>query len=174
MRKSLLVVLMRQWFVVAAAVIVFIAAGGTYLYLTTPLYTSTARLHVQRGGSGAASGQDGSRRASGGAILRSADEAADDDPQFLPAQAELLTSTPVLAIAAADPSVADVPRLRRAADPVEWLRRSLNVDVARSDALIEVSFDAADPHEAERVLTAVIGAYRRYVAAQGYSPAAGL
>src|SRR4051794_18011632 len=101
MRNSFLVVLMRQWFVVAAAVIVFIAAGGAYLWLTTPLYTSTARLHVQRG-----AGQDGSSRVSGGAALPPVAAPADDDPQFLPAQAELLTSTPVLAIAAADPSVA--------------------------------------------------------------------
>ena len=48
MRNSLLVILLRQWFVVAAAVGVFIAGWAAYLCVTTPLYTSTALLHVQR------------------------------------------------------------------------------------------------------------------------------
>ena len=96
------------------------------------------------------------------------------DPDFLDAEAEVLGSTPVLAIAASDPSLAGVPQLKRAADPVAWLRRSLGVEVDGRESRITVSFDAAEPQEADQVLSAVIAAYRRYDAAQGHTPGTGL
>ena len=149
MRNSLLVILLRQWFVVAAAVGVFIAGWAAYLCVTTPLYTSTARLHVQR------RGPRGRRR-----------RARRGSADFLHTQARSCGSTPVLAIAASDPSVAGVPQLNRTADPVDGSGGRWGWRWTGGSARIEVSFDAAEPQAADRVLAAVIAAYRRYVAVQ--------
>jgi capsular exopolysaccharide synthesis family protein len=147
MSDSLLQIVWRQRLVVAGCIGACILAALAFLVLGTPKYTSTARIHVQRNGPQII----GQPRA----------EPSSDDP-FIYTQREVVSSVPVLALAAADPNVIGLSVLRNVRDPIGYLKRNLDVEAGKKDELITLTFDAPDPAEANKVLAAIIKAYQAY------------
>jgi capsular exopolysaccharide synthesis family protein len=151
MSDSLLQIVWRQRLVVAACVGACVLAALGYLVIATPKYTSTARISVQKNGPAI--------------IGQQRPEPSADDP-FLYTQKEVVSSVPVLALAAADPNLTGASTLRNTRDPITVLKRNLEVEAGKKDNLVTLSFDATDPAEADKILNAIIKAYRTYSADQ--------
>lgn len=78
----------------------------------------------------------------------------------LETQIQLITSPDVLDAAAHDPRVADLPRIRLSADPVDDLRKAVKVaPAAAKTQVILVSMVSESPIESAAVVTAVVDAY---------------
>jgi capsular exopolysaccharide synthesis family protein len=131
---------------VAAAV----ALGGMYVVVAPNTYTSTAQIDInlsQRGAVGDTPSQT---------------ETPDFYSSYLNTQCQLIVSTPVLAIALAQPSISDSRTLRGVTDKIEWLQKYLTVEVSKRSNLIDVSLEAHNSSEAAQIVNAVVHAYISY------------
>jgi succinoglycan biosynthesis transport protein ExoP len=80
------------------------------------------------------------------------------DP-FLQTQVQLITSPNVLTAAGTNPKVATLPRVQKAGDIVQELRKVVAVAVIPGTYLIEVSMTSNDGAEAAAIVNAVVGAF---------------
>ncbi len=146
----LLQVLWRQKFLILATVLAFCIAGILYLKWATPLYTSTTRINVQQSNLPSITPGGGSASIS-----------SQGSTQFLNTQKELITSEPVLAIAAAREDVIKTNEMERATDksPVEHLRSIVSVEVDKTAELINVNATSTNPDDASVISTAIVKAY---------------
>ena len=139
----------RRKGIVIAGLALCLALAAVYLAIATRRYTSTARLVVQQPGARlAADTQTDSSRGSA---------------NFLNTQRELLTSTPILALALESAEV----RQLHALDGVEInrlarLRQLLDVKVGSHDDVLSVSAETEQPAEAPTLVNAIVNAYIAY------------
>jgi polysaccharide biosynthesis transport protein len=119
------------------AVVAWLAIGGIYCLVAPRSYRSTAQLYIVQ-----AAGVDPQR--------------ADED---FNTQTQLISSTPVLALAVTEDGVKDLDTLRGVADPVEFLRNRISADVEAGRKLIDVSFEGRNALDAARIVNAVAQAY---------------
>jgi capsular exopolysaccharide synthesis family protein len=121
-----------------------------FLATATRRYTSTAAISVQ---------QDGVP------LIGTAGVVAQTDA-YLYKQAELLRASPVISAACASPGMKDLKAFRDVDDVIEHLKKNLGVDVGKKDEIISVSYEAADPAEATKLVNAVVAAYVDYESRQ--------
>ena len=78
---------------------------------------------------------------------------------YLDTQVLLVTSPDVLATAIADPTIAQLPKIRAAADPEVELRREIAAAVQRGTHLIKVQMIGENAVEVAAIVNAVVNAY---------------
>ena len=78
---------------------------------------------------------------------------------FLQTQVQLLTSPNVLTAAGINRNAAALPRIQKAGDVVQELRKAVSVAVIPNTYLIEVSMTSNDGAEAATIVNAVVGAF---------------
>jgi capsular exopolysaccharide synthesis family protein len=142
--------MLRQRVVIGATIVICAMIALAYLLFATPLYATTARLQVHR---------------SGPTLLPTANPRANDDgdpDNFLYTQKEILTSTPVLAIALGTPGVRDMKTFEGQTNLFAFVRKNLDVAIGKKDQLMSVSFDAPVREEGTRIVSALIDAYKDY------------
>ena len=117
--------------------------GIGYLFVATPIYTSTARMSLT-------------------AANRTADSQSFNDGtnSYLYTQSELMMSPSVLALAAQEPEVAKI--LEGELDKIQYLQRYMAVDVGKRDTVLTVSFSSTDPNEASIIANGIVAAYQKY------------
>lgn len=138
----------RRW-TVCCVFVLCVAAAIAYLKLATPLYTATSRLYVT---------PDLPQAAGFGGPERS--------KNYLNTQCELLRSTPILGRVAEMAEVKAMNTFAGAGAIAPALKEQLRVELGNKDDLIELSLDSTDPHEAARVVNAVVESYVGYQTAQ--------
>jgi capsular exopolysaccharide synthesis family protein len=118
-----------------------------FLLVAPRSYTSFAELYIVQG-QGQVIGQT------------PADVQRSDD--YLNTQCELITSTPVLALALSENGIGDLGILRNAGERIEYLQKHIVAEVEKHRDLISVSLQARDPVETARLVNAVVQAYVTY------------
>ncbi len=133
----------RYWWLVLMLWAVGSAGIGAGIYLKVkPSYKATSRLRVD----------PSSDNIYG--IARTESLEAYQQTQSL-----LITSSNVLTNAAANPSAAIFPRIRKAGDAVQELAQNIVVGVIPNTYLIDVSMTSPDPAEAAALVNAVVKAF---------------
>jgi capsular exopolysaccharide synthesis family protein len=131
------------WFTLGAFVLGFI-----YILFARNYYKSTAEIYIVQGESRVI-GQSSS-----------ADSSRSDD--YLNTQCELMTSTPVLALALAQDGIKDLETIRDESDPIAYLQQNIDAEVGKHNDLIYVSLEAHEKYDAAKLVNAVVGAYVTY------------
>ncbi|CAN5913702.1 N/A [soil metagenome] len=76
-------------------------------------------------------------------------------------QVRLITTHDVLGAALKDETVANLPRMRQALDPISELRSELRTTIIPNSNLITVAMSSTDPWEAAKIINAVVDEYLR-------------
>ena len=136
----------RHWWQILGLWATLSAALAALAYAKIPpTYESTAWLKV-----------DPSVRS----ITAPAAAAGEGASSTLETQIQLITSPDVLDAAAHDPRVADLPRIKHSADPVDDLRKAVKVaPAAAKTQVILVSMVSESPLESAAIVTAVVDSY---------------
>jgi succinoglycan biosynthesis transport protein ExoP len=146
---SILHILWRRRRLVVASSIICVLLAGAYLLVATPLYTTTARLMLQRNAPKFI--HDGVSQSP-----------VPDNDNYLFTQQQVITSTPVLAAALGTPGVHDIRSLHHRSDALAILRRQVNVEVGKKDELLTISFDSANPADGTLLVGAIVDAYTHF------------
>lgn len=132
-----------RWSILLCMILGGFAAWG-YLQRVTPLYTSTARVYVEKHVPRLLSQDSGM----GGFSSK-----------YLYTQAELIRSAPVLESAVNSPDCASLETFRQVDSPVALLLEKLEVEVGERDDLLYLSIELPNAVEAGRIVNAVVDAY---------------
>ncbi len=142
-------ILARQWPVLVTTTALALLLGVAYLLVAPKAYTATAKLLVSpldpHALTGAGTGSSG-------------DGQLPDD--YLDTECVVIKSDAVLALAL--DQVARTRTLLAAAHPLDALKDRVDATVAKKGKAIEVSFDGRYPQDDERIVGAVVNAYRAY------------
>lgn len=142
---DLLEVLQRRWGTAFMAALLAVVAVLVVVGLRPAMYQATASLSL-----------DISQRSLSARLDPASAPVADD---LVTTQREILLSQEVLSTALGSVD-APGPAYRMASDPVDLLRRRLKVVAVRETWIVSLALTDEDPHRAERLLTAVLNAYR--------------
>lgn len=139
----------RQRFVVIAAVALAIVLSGVYLLVATPIYKSEARIVVTpAGGAQVLPRNDGQSNGPGTINL------------YL--QAEILSSTPILANTLTQPGIQELTSFENVDNRFEFIKNNLHVEVGSKDDLITASFNSPIKEDAAKILETVIHSYKEF------------
>ena len=123
-----------------------IALGVAYLFLATPVYTSTARMKVVP------------------AMGRMVGEQSLSDSinaNYLQTESDLIQSPVVPGVSALQtPEVK--PLVPADADPIQFLQRYMGVEPGKHETVITVSFSSTDRFVAATMANAIVKAYQKY------------
>ncbi|QDS96944.1 polysaccharide biosynthesis tyrosine autokinase [Adhaeretor mobilis] len=124
---------------------VLLGVGCAWLYLqrVVPRYTSVSRIYVER---------------SLPQIFAS-DAQRGTSSSYLYTQAELITSTPVLAAAANAPESSQLETFRSTDNPIGLLKKNLSVQVGKNDDIINVMIELPSAEDAAQIVNSVVDAY---------------
>ncbi len=145
--ESLFEILWRGRWLVAAGVVLMLVIGFVYLLHATPLFESTSRIYVEQ---------------SGPRIIENMQGFMTQSTNYLYTQAELLSSTPIIARVAEQPEIRRMATFANVDNPVAFIRRNLDVSVGRQDDIISVSLESPYPSEAAQIVNAIIDSYMSY------------
>jgi len=150
MSESLLRVIWRGRWLVLIAVVALLAAAVIYLAKTTPIYTSTSRIYVEQ---------------SGPRIMKEiAEGVMTQSKNYLYTQAELLKSTPILSASLEKPGISKMRIFERVDNPIQFLKKGLDISVGKKDDIISISSDSPRPAEAAQLVNTVVDSYITYQA----------
>jgi polysaccharide biosynthesis transport protein len=147
-RHGLLQILLRQRLVVVACVALGLLLAGMYLLLATPIYKSEASLFVQPAGGGQIVPRSDGGQASGPASIN------------LFREADLITSTPVLALTLGQPSVQELKTFDDVDNRFDYLKTNLQVEVGAKNDLVTVSFTSPIKEDAAKIVSSVVTSYK--------------
>ncbi len=159
MSEGLMQIIWRSRWIVLLTTVVALAAAFVYLDMTTPIYTSTSSIYIEQSGPKIISEMENY-----GVMTKS--------PWYLYTQAELLTSTPIIADAAKTLQMQQIKTFTRIGNPAGYLRGSLRATVGKKDGIISISFNSPYPAEAAQVVNAVVDSYEKYHSARKRSTSA--
>lgn len=141
--SSLGQVLWHKKKVVGLCLVICLAVGATYVYLATPVYTSTARIYVE------------SNQA----------KAGDRSPlvarNYVQTQCEMIRTTPVLQEAIRLSGNRANGTLAGQADPVGWLKQTVKIEAGKKDDIISLSLESPYPAQANVLVDAIAEAFIR-------------
>lgn len=146
-QEGLLVIVWRRRWTVVICVLLCLGAALTYLLVKTPVYTSTARVHVQE---------------MGPRILTAESQGTRQDESYLYAQAEFLRASPIVEPVVQRPEIRRLACLQGVSNPLGFVKSRLVITVGRQDHIINVAFDAPRPEEAAALVNAIIKSYIEY------------
>jgi capsular exopolysaccharide synthesis family protein len=148
MSESLALILWRSRWIVLATTVAALTAALIYVIKATPIYTSTSRIYVEQ---------------SGPKIFTETQEGImTQSNNYLYTQAELLTSTPILAAVLETPGLPKMQTFSQVDNHISYLKKNIVATVGKKDDIISVSFDSAFRAEAAQVVNAVVDAYITY------------
>jgi polysaccharide biosynthesis transport protein len=144
---ALLPTIWRQRWTVALATGACLLLCGLYLLVATPVYTIAARLRVHQGAP---------------TIMSADKQEPERSDNYLYTEAEMLRSTPILALALAAPGTDDLKTFQGIKNRISFLKNQLGAEVGKKDDLISLSMESAHPDEAVRIVNNVVNAYVAY------------
>lgn len=130
--------------IIVCVVIAFVL-GTVYLFTATRYYAAAAELSILRG---AAPGAE-------------AAVAAQTGNDYLYTQREIISSTPVLALALQQSHADGMSTFHGVGNRIGWLKRQLSVDVGRSDQVVALELESTDGLEAQQLLGAIVACYQK-------------
>ena len=158
MQDSLFLILWRQSSIVLACAAAALIMAVVYLAQATPIYTSTSRVYVE---------QTGPR------IMKDMETGVmAGSKNYLYTQAELMKATPVVSDAIDKCGVKTLRAFANVDNPMEFLKKGLDVSVGKKDDIISVSFKSPYPVENAQVVNSVVDAFLTFNAARKRSTAA--
>ena len=133
----------RQWWMVAVPVgIVLAATACTAVFLLfKPVYQSTATMKMND--------------------EYVAFQEKKHSKTFFQNQVQLVLSPMVMQDVVTRSEVANIPEIREAKDPAEFLRKKLKIIESKGSDFFSISYDANDPKHAMLIVSAVSNAYER-------------
>ncbi|MGH7214588.1 MAG: GumC family protein, partial [Tepidisphaeraceae bacterium] len=155
-KAALQVVWRRKWLVLAVAG-ACLGVSVLRVLFATRVYCAESQLYIEE--AAPLLGQNASGKSPAG---------------NLHTQAEVIQSTPVLAIALANfraPGAHEPLTLAAADNAIGTLKQGLDAGVGKDDDIITVSFECADKDDAEAILKGVVDAYQTFVARRHKSSA---
>ncbi len=141
-------VVWRRRHLVLVCMLASLTIAGIYLLLARSSYTSSAEVYINQGQGRGVIGQTPSDL-----------ERSDD---YLNTQCELMTSTPILALALAEDGISGMETLRGVGDPIDYLQKNITAEVGKKSELIYVSLEAHNAVDASNLVNAVVQAYVTY------------
>jgi len=123
-----------------------------YLLFATKMYTVTSRVTVQP------------IKLPTEQVIQSENVPVSEN--FLNTQAELMTSTPTLALALQMPGVDKIGFLEKIDDRLAYLKKNLVVEVGKKVDIISVTMEAPNPVDGSTLVNAVVNAYIGYQSKQ--------
>ena len=158
MPENLLPILWRGRWIMLIMVGVALASAFIYVNTVTPTYTSKSRIYVEQ---------------TGPKIITEMEEGVMTRSQnYLYTQAELLTSTPILAAAFDSFDSMQMHTFAGVHNPIAYMKRNLSASVGKKDDIISLSLDSSYPAEAAQIVNAVVDSYLSYHAARKRSTSA--
>ncbi len=155
--KSVLETVWDARWTVVCVVALFVVGAAAYVVRATPIYSSTARILVER---------------EGPAIINSDNEqAVSSSKNYLQTQCSMLKSTPIAAAAIEAVDVGSFKTFDGVKDPVAYLKSNLLAELGLKDDLIACTLEAPYPDEASALVNGVVAAYVRFQSAQRRSTA---
>lgn len=151
-------VVWRRKQLVFVCVLASLTIAGIYLLLARASYTSTAEVYINQGQGRGVIGQTPSDL-----------ERSDD---YLNTQCELMTSTPILALALAEDGISGMETLRGVGDPIDYLQKNITAEVGKKSELIYVSLESHNAVDASNLVNAVVQAYVTYQTKMQHSTSA--
>lgn len=118
-----------------------------YLLVAPRSYTSTAKVNIDTG-------------RNPGIITDSSQFERSDN--YLKTQCQVMTSTPILALALAQDGVGSLETLRGVGDPIDYLQKNVTAEVGKDVDIIDVSLEARNAVDAARIVNAIVQAYVTY------------
>ncbi len=140
-----------RWTVLAVFLVV-VAAVGTFSVLRTPVYRSTAVIEVQPQAKRITPGQDVSGIGAAGYGWFA-------EEKYHNTQVEIIRSRDVATRVFHALDLASDPDFKDLKDPIDALRRMIQVEPRRETGLIEISMAGADRNRITRLVNAVADAY---------------
>jgi polysaccharide biosynthesis transport protein len=151
-------VVWRRRHLVGLCTLATLTIAGLYLLFARSSYTSTAEVYINQGQGRGVIGQTPS------------DLQRSDD--YLNTQCELMTSTPILAMALAEDGISGMTTLHGVGDPIEYLQKNIVAEVGKKSELIYVSLEAHNAVDASNLVNAVVQAYVTYQTKMQHSTSA--
>ena len=124
----------------------FVVLAVLYLLVATRYYSGFASLYVQQGGSPLGNAQE----------VRP----LQDNETFIYAQREVLSSTPVIAMALATPGLRELKTFDGEDNLFQFLKKNLSVEVGKKDGSLGIQFDAPYSEDAKKIVAAVVDSYK--------------
>ncbi|MBM4036919.1 MAG: polysaccharide biosynthesis tyrosine autokinase [Planctomycetes bacterium] len=146
-RPSLVHTIWRRRWIVALAVVASLVAGWVHLDMTTPLYTSTSRVYVER---------------LVPRIIPGTEDFTMGPWSYLNTQCALFKSTPIAAEALKRPGIRELRTFAGVGNPVGYLKAMLRAQLGKGDDIISISFESPYPEDAAQIVNAVVDAYITY------------
>jgi capsular exopolysaccharide synthesis family protein len=144
---SILEIVWRQRSIVGITVAICLLLSALYLLVATRYYSGYASLYVQQVSTG----------------LNAQDVRSMHDPEaFLYTQREVISSTPVVAIALSTPGMRELRTFEGEDNLFQYLKKNLSVEVGKKDELLSIRFDSPYQEDAKAVVKAVVDAYKNY------------
>jgi len=145
---SIFEIVWRQRAMVGLTVAVFLLLAGAYLVLATRYYTGAAKLYIQQVGPQILPGQP--------------QTPSQDSETFLYTQREIVSSTPVIAMALGTEGIRDLQTFAGEDNTFTLFKKALTIDVGKKDELISLSFDTPYRDEATKIVSALVNSYIEY------------
>ena len=137
---------------IAAVFIVIVGIAAFHAFTQTPIYETTVTLEVQPKATQMAAGQDLSGIGAGGYGWFA-------EEKYHNTQVEIIKSRDVAELAIARLDVENLERFVEIEDPIDALRKQLQVIPRRETGLIEISLYGSDKNEITEIVNAVADAY---------------
>jgi len=156
--ESLVQIMWRGRWLVLLITAISIIGAVVYIVKATPIYTSTSRIYVEQ---------------SGPKIFTEAETSVmTQSMNYLHTQAELLTSTPIIAAVLEKPGIRGMKTLAEVDNAIAYLKKNLDVEVGKKDDIISVAFDSPYPTEAAQLVNEIVDSYITYHATRKRSTSA--
>ena len=140
-------VLRKHWrWMIPAGVLSSLLGVAAVLAFFKPIYEARFRLEVDTSN-----------------YIVFADNKIKSSPEFIELQKAILFSNSVLEKVVADKSVASVPLIAKAKDPIQTLRKEVKLSSGAGSQLLDVRFQDPDPKSASYVVNTLVDEYLRTI-----------
>jgi capsular exopolysaccharide synthesis family protein len=144
---SILEIVWRQRGVVGIATAVALALAVLYLLVATRYYSGYAKLYV---------------RQVGPQVLNEDQHQWQDSDAFLYTQREVMSSTPVVAMALGAPGIRELKTFDAQENTFTYFKKNLSIEVGKKDELLSVQFDTPFREDAQKIVGALVDAYTNF------------
>ncbi|MBN1764081.1 MAG: polysaccharide biosynthesis tyrosine autokinase [Sedimentisphaerales bacterium] len=155
--ESLFGILWRRRWIILLTLLCVLGAVTLYLLQATAIYSSTARLYVEK---------------SGPRIITEQEGVMTQSKNYLYTQKELLKSRDILSTVVKNKDISDLKTFRDEKNPVAYLKKNLDITVGTKDDIINITLKSPYREESARLVNAVVDSYITYNTTQTRTTAA--
>ena len=142
---QILPILWRQRWLIIVSTALALGLGIVYLFVATPVYTSTARMKIVP---------------AMGRMIGEQSLSDSINANYLQTESDLIQSPVVLALALQSPDVK--PLVPADVDQFQFLQKYMGVEPGKHETVISVSFSSTDRYAASIIANAIVRAYQKY------------